>query len=107
MVYFGAHLRYELVPPVLPTSHRIWTNPTIGHWDKLGDASPRPSPPGGYATEFRPETETRPESHKYDWLRLVKIWLAAATWWRRLRGLGVANPDTAACLAINISYRAV
>jgi len=27
--------------PVLPTSHRIWTNPTIGPWDK----SPR-----GYAT---------------------------------------------------------
>jgi len=29
------------------------------------------------------------QSHKYDWLRLNKIWLAAATWWRRLRGLHV------------------
>jgi len=31
------------------------------------------------------------QSHKYDWLRLDKIWLAAATWWRRLRGLPVAH----------------
>jgi len=27
------------------------------------------------------------KSHKYDWPRLDKIRLAAATWWRRLRGL--------------------
>jgi len=48
MVYFGAHLRYSdaLIlkwyppPPVLPTSHRIWTNPTIGPWDKWGDPPP-------------------------------------------------------------------
>ena len=35
-------------PPVLPTSHLIWTNPTIGPWDKWGDASPQS--PRGYAT---------------------------------------------------------
>jgi len=29
------------------------------------------------------------QSHKYDWLRLDKIRLAAATWWRRLRGLSL------------------
>ena len=48
MVYFGAHLRYSDLgggyPPVLPTSHRIWTNPTIGPWDKWGGRVP-PSPP--------------------------------------------------------------
>ena len=53
MVYFGAHLRYSDwgggVPPVLLTSHRIWTNPTIGPWDKWGGRVP-PSPPRGYAT---------------------------------------------------------
>ena len=26
-------------------------------------------------------------SHKYDWVRLDKIWLVAMDWWRRLRGL--------------------
>ena len=35
-------------PPVLPTSRRIWTNPTVGPWDKWGDASSHP--PRGYAT---------------------------------------------------------
>ena len=45
-------------PPVLPTSHRIWTNPTIGPWEKWGDASPQS--PRGYATDeffqrFNPE----------------------------------------------------
>ena len=28
-------------------------------------------------------------SHVNDWLRLDKIWMAAAAWWRRLRGLSV------------------
>jgi len=32
------------LPPVLPTSHRIWTNPTIGPWDKWGGRVP-PVPP--------------------------------------------------------------
>ena len=30
------------------------------------------------------------QSHKYDWLRLDKVRLAAASWWRRLWGL---NPN--------------